>query len=255
MRTKKSILLKALALCFLTFTTVSCESDDDSNPELNTFYGDSEPLGNAAISAFVTVDEENNPVEIGVVFPETALNGLSDEMQHFTIELPEEAAPTPFKHISFDWNPQGHEPNGIYNLPHFDIHFNMITSTERMQIGVNDPLSEELPEDRFMPASFIPLPGSVPMMGKHWADPDSPELNGEVFTETFLMGSYNEKVIFYEPMITVEYLKTRPSKVVDLELPEAYHQAGKYYPTQYRISYDAAKKIYTISLPGLTKRQ
>ena len=31
--------------------------------------------------------------------------------------------PTQYKFVQFDWNPAGHEPAGVYDLPHFDFHF------------------------------------------------------------------------------------------------------------------------------------
>ena len=254
MKTSNSNLLKAFVFGFLAITAVGCDSDDDAGAQPDTFYGPPVQLGDGTVTAFVKVDEQNNPTEIGIEFPETALEGLPEEMQHFQIQLPQKANLTPFKFIGFDWNPDGHEPEGVYDLPHFDIHFYMMNSAEVMQIGANDPLSEKLPETRFMPASYVALPGSVPMMGKHWADPSSPELNGATFTETFLMGSYNEKVTFYEPMITIAYLEEKESEVIDLPLPQAYHETGKYYPTEYEISFDEETEMYTVSLTGLTKR-
>jgi hypothetical protein len=57
-----------------------------------------------------------------------ALKGLPEgKTMEFTLALPKEAAPTAYNHIGIDWNPQGHEPQGIYDKPHFDFHFYMIT--------------------------------------------------------------------------------------------------------------------------------
>lgn len=252
MKTKQTFLSKALFLSFISLATLSCE-DDVPLPE-TTFYGPAVQLGNGNLRSFVQNDASGRSKTLGVVFPESALSGLSDEMQHLQLQLPRQLSDTPFDHIGFDWNPEGHEPPGVYDLPHFDIHFYMISSAERMQIGANDPLSEKLPEAKYMPASYIALPGSVPMMGKHWIDPASPELHGEVFTQTFLMGSYNEEVTFYEPMITVDYLEEKLTEEFDLPLPLDYQQKGKYHPTGYSISYNPVKKEYTVSLTGLTKK-
>lgn len=252
MKTKQTSLFKFFFLCFISLATLSCE-DDVPLPE-TTFYGPAVQLGNGVVRSFVQNDFSGRPKTVGVVFPESALNGLSDEMEHLQLQFPQQLANTPFDHIGFDWNPEGHEPPGVYDLAHFDIHFYMMTSAERMQIGVNDPLSEKLPEAKYLPASYIALPGSVPMMGKHWIDPASPELHGAEFNQTFLMGSYNEKVTFYEPMITVDYLKEKQTEEFDLPLPQDYQEEGKYYPTGYSISYDTRKREYTVSLTGLTRR-
>ncbi len=49
--------------------------------------------------------------------------------------------------------------------------------------------------------------GGVPQMGAHWVDVTSPELNGSTFAQTFIYGSYDGQVNFYEPMITLDFLK------------------------------------------------
>jgi hypothetical protein len=48
-------------------------------------------------------------------------------------------------------------------------------------------------------------------MGSHFVDITSPEFNGGIFTQTFIFGSYESNVIFYEPMITLDYLLSKPS--------------------------------------------
>jgi len=30
---------------------------------------------------------------------------------------------TPYKFVQFDWNPNGHEPDSVYTVPHVDFHF------------------------------------------------------------------------------------------------------------------------------------
>ncbi|RYD93814.1 MAG: hypothetical protein EOP50_10530, partial [Sphingobacteriales bacterium] len=48
-------------------------------------------------------------------------------------------------------------------------------------------------------------------MGKHWADTTAVEFHGKKFEKTFIYGSYNGKFIFLEPMIALDYLKTKPN--------------------------------------------
>lgn len=71
-------------------------------------------------------------------------------------------------------------------------------------------------------------------MGKHWVDSTSPELNGQPFTQTFIYGTYNGKVTFYEPMITLDFLKDNDSFVRSIPQPEKFRKTG-YYPTELRI--------------------
>lgn len=71
-------------------------------------------------------------------------------------------------------------------------------------------------------------------MGAHWVDVTTPELNGQPFTQTFLYGSYNGKVAFYEPMITKAFIDANASFERTFGIPTKYKTSG-YYPTKMRI--------------------
>jgi hypothetical protein len=165
----------------------------------------------------------------------------------------------PFDHISLDWNPVGHEPPGIYDLPHFDFHFYMISHTERESITPTDTQfvtkGTTLPAAEYIPQGYILPPGStpVPEMGSHLLDPTSPELNGQVFTKTFIYGMYDARIIFVEPMITRAYILSKPNATEALKLPAKYQKSG-YYPTSYSVKYDEQAKQYRIGLGGMTLR-
>lgn len=250
MKTNKRPLL-TIALAFLF--SISC-SDEATEP--TTFYGPEQQLGGGTIKSVVTLDAAGNPESVGITFPESTFTGLPHAAGQYVLELPAQASATAFKHILFDWNPHGHQPDGLYGLPHFDMHFYTISSQERTQINHEDPQTEEelAALSSYMPQNYIPTMDVVPMMGMHWINPASPEFNGEAFSKTFIMGSYNEKVIFYEPMITLAHLQEKKTEQMNLLLPEAYQQTGVYYPTKYNIAYDAGSKAYTVSLTGMVKR-
>lgn len=194
------------------------------------------------------------PLAIGIKLSERTLENLPPDMEEFSLQLPNKAKGLAFDHIDLGWNPEGHEPPGTYDIPHFDIHFYMISREEQM--GITDPdLAEILPPNEFWPANYFPTPGFVPMMGKHWLNMFADELQpGGVFTQTFIYGSYNGEFIFYEPMITLDYLKEKTSMQYDISQPAEFQRTGYYYPTTYSISYDSTKKEYTISLEGMVLR-
>ena len=75
----------------------------------------------------------------------------------------------------------------------------------------------------------------VPAMGKHWVDVTSPEFSGAPFTQTFIYGSYDGKVTFYEPMITEDFIRNNPSFERSIPQPAQYQQAG-WCPTKMRIA-------------------
>ena len=96
-------------------------------------------------------------------FTESALEGLPEGMVvEYTLALPEEAASTAYNHIGIDWNPRGHEPKGIYDKPHFDFHFYMISSEERDKITASGEDCKNLskkPASGYIPEGYVPTPG------------------------------------------------------------------------------------------------
>ncbi|HEX8708191.1 MAG TPA: DUF5602 domain-containing protein [Pyrinomonadaceae bacterium] len=237
-------------------------ADRTSGPSsLRTYSAPSQPLGNGSARSWVSVDGQGNPTAIGVSFSEDALSGLPAEPRpgqegtELTLLLPRQAAP--FNHIGLDWNPKGHSPAGIYDVPHLDFHFYLITPQQRESIkGVGDDLpraSKPLAAE-YLPAGYIMPPGTVvPRMGAHLIDAQSGELHGSAFTRTFLYGSYDGNLIFAEPMITKSFLETKTNVTEFLKLPAKYAVAG-YYPTRYSIKYDAATREYTVALEGMVRR-
>ena len=108
-----------------------------------------------------------------------------------------------------------------------------------------------LPEISFNSVSaFLSFPGFVPQMGVHWLDSASPELGGATFTKTFIWGSYDGEFVFWEPMMTRDYLLTRPQEVTELPQPAAYKRDG-WYATSYEISYSRTGNEYIIALRDL----
>jgi len=236
----------------------------DSAFEPGTYTGEAKRVGNGVAYSWVTLGENGKPVSIGVTLTETALQGLPETLPDgipshgYMLMLPKEAAKTAFDHVGVDWNPKGHDPLGIYDRPHFDLHFYQISAAERMKItAVGDDAAkcEKPVPASFAPQGYVMAPKTaVPMMGSHWVDPKSPELNGQPFTKTFLYGSYDGKMAFYEPMITNEYLAKKESHSEEIKQPASYQKSG-FYPTRYTIRFDAARREYTVALEGMTWRE
>jgi len=250
---------------------VACSSATE--PQGKVVYGPSQSLGQGTARVYVSLDGAGKPVSLGVALSEGSLNALPQtplpgggmSAANLILVLPQEAKATGFDHVMLDWNPMGHEPANVYTLPHFDFHFYTVTESAQMEINPSDPdlaaKFDKLPAEAYRPVGDIKLPGGVPMMGAHWADPTSPELvpppNNQTFTRTFLYGSYDGHMIFFEPMITkvhVESMKTAPGNLIttQIKLPTSYEKPG-YYPTQYTIQWNASAKEYRIALDGLVQ--
>jgi hypothetical protein len=261
-------------------------------------YGVPTRVGNGRARTYVVLDRKNRgrPLEVGVALDEAAMEGLpapnpnhtgGDGHEHvdshvYDLAMPAQN-PTPYRFLELDWNPAGHEPPGIYNVPHFDFHFYTVGIETRNAI---DPVtvgearfaakSASLPPEAERRPSFMALsaPGqpimAVPRMGTHWVDVRTPELQGVLghperfrpFTTTFIHGSWDGVFIFDEPMITRAFILGRKAATMPAQrdtvipLPAApQHRTGGYYPAAYRVTYDARAKEYRIALTQLAWRE
>ena len=232
-------------------------------------YGTAVPMGDGTARVYIEL-RDGVPLELGVALSERALDGLPTHHSPGGIELepghmmffstPEmpRTNPTPYRHVFLGWNPGGHAPPGVYDLPHFDFHLYLTENAEREAIHpATDPEFERKaanhPSAEYAPQGYVAIPGGVPLMGSHWVDPTTPELNGEVFTKTFLFGSWDGELTFAEPMITRAYLETRPDYYQRIPLPEKQAQAG-WYPTGYRIRWVEELREYHIALTDFVWR-
>jgi len=257
-------------------------------------YGTPQKVGNGTVRTYVVLDQKNagRPLEVGVALSEQALEGLPApvaspdpmaNMHMYTLDLPA-GNPTQYKFVQFDWNPKGHEPDSVYDKPHFDFHFYTVPVEVRNSIMPSDPQyatkAANYPAPEYRAPFYIdaataaggapPAAVTVPMMGLHWLDVRSPELQKlagnpaayREFTKTFIYGTWDGQFIFDEPMITKAYIlekktATDPS-VVDEVIPVStaaqYSPAG-FYPSAYRITWDAQQKEYRIALTQLSWKE
>jgi hypothetical protein len=226
---------------------------------------------------WVKLNSDGTPSDIGISFTEAALSGLPKESDDFgeyplkiklldgigfstfeyELPLPKGAEAKPFTHVSLNWNPHGHGPKGIYTPPHLDFHFNLISAEKRHAIlAAND-------DDFFEKAYRMPLMGLIPQgylappraaehrMGLHWVDFDGHEFHREAWEKSFIYGSYDGEMVFWEPMISNSFLNKKSNTIAAIKQPQVYPKSG-YYPTAYSVNY--ANGEYSVSLNGLTFR-
>lgn len=221
------------------------------NSHGKTLYGPTVPMGNGVARAWVSEDDAGNPVAVGINLSEKALDRLPAEPTHWVMEFHKNSATDFYTHLLVDWNPQGHEPPGVYDLPHFDFHFYIIPSSEREMIGPDDTVQfANAPAPQYVPPAYLQTPGGVPQMGAHWIDLLAPEFNGQTFTSTFIWGSYDGDFIFWEPMITRDFLLSKPDMTYEIRQPAAYEAEG-WYGTHYQVSYSTRPNEYSIALINL----
>jgi hypothetical protein len=241
----------------LTGTLALGCGDDDGPSEGGTFTGPSEQFGSGTAQAFVTLDDEGSPTSLGITLSEEVLSSLPATDTEVILALPAEGASTPFNFARVNYVPGGHPPPGIYDEPHFDVHFFLITEGEVALISPLDPEFEEkgaqTPPLAQTPPDYVADPVTIPGHGNHWSDPTAPEFQGQPFTATFIYGFYEGRVIMLEPMVTTAFLLTQPDFTAPIKLPTSFAEPGL-YPTSYGVRFDASAGDYVIALEDLTAR-
>jgi len=273
-------------------TLLGCATDRETMQSNQRTLGTSSSVGNGTVTSYADFDSTGAPKAIGVIFQASALEGLpasgSDGHHCFDrnkdgkidpakeclatyewiVPLPGEAArrsDIPFKWVGLNWNPHGHIPPGVYDLPHFDVHFYMDRIENVFAIGSGDCGPEFVRCDQFkiatrplpagyMPAGYKSVGAVAPAMGNHLIDPSSPEFHKTKFTRTFIFGTYDGRLTFYEEMLTRDYMQSAPNKCFPIKSPPAVAVKG-YYPTQSCIRFLPQSREYTVSLEGFTLRE
>jgi hypothetical protein len=266
-----------------------------------TRWGGLAGLGNGAIQTFVTADSSGKPEYVGVYFTAGALSGLPETPSdgrwdvvdasgnviipccghEVVLNFPETESAIPFEHFVLNWNPLGHPPAGVYDAPHFDLHFYTISNDERTAIAAataetmcsvpnppDAPAGEHpvpvscdtleqgtmpLPEAQ-TPPGYIDVAEIAPGMGNHLVNAAAPELMGtEPFTHTWIYGAYAGRLTFYEPMITNAFFEEHnPETCAAISLPEEMPESG-YYPSQYCIRYLSDQDAFAVTLESFVE--
>lgn len=215
-----------------------------------TLWGEKVNIGRGYARTFIEVNGET-PKSIGVAISDAALSNLPHELSEFELPLPGKMDLPPYEHVTLDWNPHGHDPEGIYSNPHFDIHFYFVSNQLRSSItcmNADAANCMQAPPASAIPTQYGPTPGGVPKMGWHWVNLLAPEFNGGTFTHTYIYGYYKGQNIFLEPMVTLDYLKSKQTNSTMVRTPSEYSTREGYFPQRYTIVYDSNTKLHKITL-------
>jgi hypothetical protein len=146
----------------------------------------------------------------------------------------------------------------VYDLPHFDFHFYKITVDQQMAIPPYEVAPagfDNYPAPEYFPPAYFNPGGGVPQMGAHWIDVLSPEFHGVPFTHTFIYGSYNGKVTFEEPMITLETIQNTDYLEKEIRQPQKFDPLNTNYPTGYKIWKDDKHGRHYVALYNFVWQQ
>lgn len=294
-RRKRPSLPAAALTTALAATLVAALTAAAAPPSaVRTEYGPEVPLGAGTLRTY-TQREGGRPLVMGVTFPAAALRNLPTAMSdgkhcfdkdgNGSIDLHTECAVghehilglpsafpaatnTPFTWSLVNWNPQGHIPMGVYDQPHFDIHFYLQPKSERDAIrpgpcpvltNCDDYRRAKIPvPPRYLAPGHVDMDAVEPAMGNHLLDSAAPEFNGGHFTRTWIYGAYDGEITFYEAMVTKAWLEglrtgSTASGCRSFREPRAWKREG-WYPTRYCVGYRAEDEMYDVSLTGFAFR-
>lgn len=226
-----------------------------------TYEGKAARIGNGTAHTVVRTDAGGKPASISVVFTPGMLDGLpkaakgADPDFPYLLPMPMMGPKTVVDHVVINWESAGHPPSHVYDVPHFDFHFYLVSRAAQMQVAFKDENDSgdpsQQPPAALVPVGYIMPPGTaVPQMGVHAINPSASEFNKQPFTATFIYGYYNKQQTFIEPMASLAYLKSKPSFSAPVARPASYSKPGA-YPSAYSVKYDAAHNVYEVTLEEL----
>ncbi len=279
------------AVVALSIAMAACSSERTAGPKL--YQGDTADLGNGDVSTYVETDAAGDLVAIGVRLSSSSLTGFPLEpdgtapcfdvdgdgaedartecfmMLRRDLYLPPSESPAlaPFGYVQFNYNPHGHPPPAppVYAEPHFDFHFYLVglEDVKKIRTGtcgffIDCDLYERarvpVPAE-YMPPDYIEVGAAAGEEGNHLLLSTAPELGDPPadFTQTFIFGSYDGHIIFYEPMIAVSVFTSGLDECYPIAEPTAWEVAGP-YPTRYCMRHLPDEEAYTVSLESFVPR-
>jgi hypothetical protein len=241
-------------------------SRSSQEDQYNTYYGPAVQMGNGHVRSWANITHDNKALAIGIEFTEGVLQQEHEhipdagELGHTLLMLHQKAkAVMPFDHLTMGFMTTGHPPPGIYSVPHFDFHFYKMRLAERLAIPAFSPGTaaqfNNLPSLQYIPGGYFRSPNEgIIKMGTHWVDLLSPEFSGQPFTHTFIYGSYDGKVTFLEPMVTLATFQSGVTVQKQIRQPQLFDPINTYYPTRYNIWKNENKNRHYVAMDQMVLR-
>lgn len=221
--------------------------------------GDSTEIEDGTAMAYATTTSGGDLSSLGVYFDAAALSSVDDEEVAVPLAFPSETASGDtldlhqFTFLQLDYLPEGHRPEGVYDVPHLDAQFFMLAQSTVEGIEA-EPATYSIPEAQ-IPTDHIRVPTvdttddgtpDTPLVeegrGEPIADPSASEHqeDGE-FTHTYLYGASDPdgdgvgRVTLVEPMVTIDFATQLDTGMdAPMKTPAEYFTADE-YPTSYTV--------------------
>ena len=231
--------------------------DAKKNNSTQVFIGETKILGSGTIRTWTKTDSNNKPTSVGFTISSAALSALpANRDTMFMLKLPTTTGggmmmnmmAMPFDHVEIDWSAKGDPNTTIFNHPHLDCHFFMISSSSQMNIMMG--MDTTMLGANYTPQNCMSDNMAEEGMGEHWYDSTLAIYHGTAFNQTYMYGFYRGNITFVEVMCAKSYLDSKPNSSGAINQPSAFKTSG-YYPTKYSISYDSKADEYTYSIDNM----
>jgi hypothetical protein len=216
-------------------------------------HPDPEPMGGVLLTH--EVDGDGVVIEVGMTVDIAELDRvMTDEVFSEAVATYDDVVieQTYVNHIQLGYNPHGHGPPGVNDVPHFDIHFYGISNAERLEVSCD---GQPVPEEERVPdgydASAVggePFGSCVAAMGSHAGDEDS--LEGKLDAE-LILGYDRGELIFIEPMISAARFEARDDLTLDIARPASLGRTTR-WPDTFTMTFDEDAGLYRFALSGFS---
>jgi hypothetical protein len=266
---RRSVVLStASVIAALSFSLAGCGGGSNSTTlagPTRIVTGQSQVVSGATVTTWGRLDATDTVIAAGVTLPlsvlqnppapvvnrgrhaghddrETETDTVGPAGAFIVTDFPAAVKQTTYlNHFEMHWNPDGHPP-ARYAARHFDFHFYNIPVAEVLAITPPDPVA---PAANRIPEGYIytGAQDTVPQMGVHAVDSSEFAPGAPPFLASMILGYYNGRMNFVEPMITQAALLNKQTITLNVPRPAVLGQATR-YPTKFTATYNASLDAY-----------
>lgn len=257
MHNKISKIFTAFFFAVILLGPLSCDNGNDpvTGSSTGPVAGATTPFGNGVATPYIETIKNGPPLNVGVAFKGDIKDGLDSVNNRLTfLKFTPTNNNTVYSHITIRWNPRGQVKSGPFSSAHIAVDFNMISETEQGNIFTGDssviyksPPQEQVPRDY----KLLPNSGAANFGALFYDTTSSGVMSGNL-TNEITFGFYDGKMVSFEVIFTLDYLKVVSKFVGEIKQPQVYPGPG-YYPAKYVISYEPTKNTFYVVLTEFIK--
>jgi len=214
------------------------------------------------MATYALTDESGDVTTVGVQITTASLDALQEHAMAVAA-FPEDAVTQTYvNHAQVMFEPHGHDPTGVGEVPHIDVHYHGISIEEREAIDCSE---EPVPDEESLPYGYV-VEGSgqtpwfgtcVPGMGVHAANKDAPGQNPDnkhQLTAVLEYGYHDGELSFIMPMLHHAVIKEREAVELEVTRPDVLGRVTR-WPTRFFATHDEEVGVIRFELTDFSPIQ